>query len=314
MKRTNSRPPGESAPLPLRSLLVAIDLTAMSDRVVGRVAALRLARDARVTLLHVVPTNLAPADQRKAERDARKHLATETRQLRRTLPRKIAIETIVRHGRPAKEIAGRAKALKADLIVMGRGSGRVLPEMFFGTTAARVVRQSRLPVLVVRQAPRATYRQPGIAIELDEVALDVVGVALRVLRPPRPNVLAIHAFDAPYESLVYPSVSHDESTARKQALQTKATFKLTKLLADAVAHAKVPPEEAPSWTTHVRYGSARGVVEKVLSKAELDLLVLGTRAYTGAAYVFLGSVASDLLRAATCDVLVVPPLRSTKAR
>ena len=53
--------------------------------------------------------------------------------------------------------------------------------------------------------------------------------------------------------------------------------------------------------------SPREIVEKVTERAETDLLVLGTRGRSGAAYVLLGTVAGDLLRAARCDVLVVPP-------
>jgi nucleotide-binding universal stress UspA family protein len=81
---------------------------------------------------------------------------------------------------------------------------------------------------------------------------------------------------------------------------------LAKLLAAALAKANVRPEDGPSWKTHVQYGSPRMVVEKAMKKAETDLLVLGTHGYSGAAYVFLGTVAGDLLRAAKCDVLVVP--------
>ena len=55
------------------------------------------------------------------------------------------------------------------------------------------------------------------------------------------------------------------------------------------------------------------MVEKALKKAESDLLVLGTRAYSGIALMFLGTVAGELLRAAQCDVLVVPP-RPVKSR
>ena len=40
---------------------------------------------------------------------------------------------------------------------------------------------------------------------------------------------------------------------------------------------------------------------------EIDLLMLGSRGYSGVAYAFLGSVAGDLLRKAKCDVVVVPP-------
>ena len=53
-------------------------------------------------------------------------------------------------------------------------------------------------------------------------------------------------------------------------------------------------------------------VSDVISKAETDLLVLGTRGYSGAAYAFLGTVSGDLLREAKCDVLVVPPAATRK--
>ena len=44
-----------------------------------------------------------------------------------------------------------------------------------------------------------------------------------------------------------------------------------------------------------------------MTRAETDLLVLGTHGYSGAAYVLLGTVAGELRRVARCDVLVVPP-------
>jgi nucleotide-binding universal stress UspA family protein len=49
------------------------------------------------------------------------------------------------------------------------------------------------------------------------------------------------------------------------------------------------------------------VISKAVKKADTDLLVLGTHGYSGVAHMFLGSVAGDVLRDVTCDVLVVPP-------
>ena len=50
----------------------------------------------------------------------------------------------------------------------------------------------------------------------------------------------------------------------------------------------------------------------LVAKVKLPALVvtLGTFAfYRGMAYVLLGTVAGDMLRAAKCDVLIVPPVR-----
>lgn len=290
-----------------RSLLVPVDLTPGSDRVLARLALLPLADEARVTLLHVVPGSVPARERPAAESDASKALAVELRHLRKSLPRGVTAEAMVRVGAPAREIATCAKRVKAEIIVVGRGGGRALRDAFLGSTAERIVRRAQLPVLVVRLPGRAQYQRPALALDLDDAAHDVLRVLLRMLPRPRPSVAVIHAFHAPYQSLVYPSIAADEADSRRDELQLRVTKKLRTLLSTALAEAKVPPQEAPFWRVQVRYGSPRMVVEKALKKGESDLLVVGTHGYSGAAYVLLGTVAGDLLREARCDVLVVPP-------
>ncbi len=298
---------GSSPPIGLRTVLVPIDLTPASDRVVGRLLRLPLIDGALVTLLHVLPAGLLVLEERKAAKDAQKALAEEARHLRTKLPKGVQVVTRVALGSAAKEIATAAAAVKAELIIMGRGGGRALREAFLGSTAERVVRQAKRPVLVVRQPPRALYTRPAVALDLDPVASEVLRVLLRVLPSPRPKVDVIHAFDIPYKGLVYPSLSEDVAQERKDEHRTSAGAELTKLLASALAKAHIRPEAAPAFKPHVQYGSARLVVEKTIKKLDSDLLVLGTHGHSGAAYMFLGTVAGDLLRAAPCDVLVVPP-------
>lgn len=291
-----------------RSLLAPLDLTPGSDRILGRVALLPLADDARVTILHVVPGSLPPRERREAERYATKLLATEAHHLRQSLPRKASIRTLVRRGAPAGEIAACAAHTKSELVVMGRGGGRALRDAFLGSTAERVIRQSRLPVLVVRLPARTPYARPALALDLDEAAHDVVRLLLRVLPPPRPPVTVVHAFDYPYARSVYTTLSEEETEERRQEFKVQATGKLTGLLAAALAGAK----DAPRWKTHVRFGSPRLVVKKAVKKADTDVLLLGTHGYPAPSRVFLGTVAGDLLREVRCDVLVVPPA-STRA-
>jgi nucleotide-binding universal stress UspA family protein len=296
----------------LHTLLVPIDLTPGADRVVGRVALLRLADDARITLLHVVPGGLLTGEEGKAVRDANKALAGEVRQLRKQVHKNVRVEAMVKVGSPAKEIATCATSLKAELIVMGRCGGRVLRDAFLGSTAERVIRQAQIPVLVVRLAPRELYSRPALALDLDPVAHDVVRLMLRVLPLPPPRVEVVHAFDIPYRGLIYPSLPADDVEERKGELRANALHQLTQLLAAGLAKAHVRPENAPIWKTHVHLGSPRLIVEKAMKKFDTDLLVLGTHGYSGTAYVLLGTVAGDLLRAAKCDVLVVPPTPSSK--
>lgn len=302
-----TRTPAEA----FHSLLVPVDLTPISDRVLGRLALLPLSGDARVTLLHVVPGGLSVSEQRRAERDANKQLADEARHLRRLLQKHVKVEWIVTQGAAPSEIAACASKLKAELVVLGRSGGRPIRDALLGSTAERVIRQARLPVLAVQSAARAPYRRPLLSVDLDPTVTQVVDVMLRVLPPPRLPVDVVHAFDTPYRGLIYPSLSEDDAEELKNELRTKASRELSKLLATALEAAAVQAEDAPAWKTNVRCGSPRAVVTKAMKKAESDLLVLGSRGYSGAAYMLLGTVAGDLLRAATCDVLVVPPSTRT---
>jgi nucleotide-binding universal stress UspA family protein len=287
------------------SLLVAVDLTPGSDRILGRVALLPLADDARVTLLHVVPESLPVGFQQNAQRHARKLLSEEAKHLQKSLPRTISVEAVVKAGIPAKEITASAKTVKAGLIVMGRNCGRALGNLFLGSTAERVIRQARLPVLVVRLPPRGIYKRPAIALDFDEVAQEALHLTLGMFQSSRPAVKIIHAFDSPYLSPIYPSLTIDQVQEMKDECKLQAMRKLIKLLAAALA--RVPPDDVPNWGFHVRYGSPRTVIEKAVSKADTDLLVLGTHGYSSIVLMLIGTVAGDVLRNVACDVLVVPP-------
>ena len=61
-------------------------------------------------------------------------------------------ETKVRTGKPYKEILKEIRSSKADLVVMGsHGEGR-LDRLLFGSTAERVLRQIKCPILFVPPA------------------------------------------------------------------------------------------------------------------------------------------------------------------
>ncbi|HEX6243286.1 MAG TPA: universal stress protein [Polyangiales bacterium] len=303
-----SKEPSVGTSAPLRSLLVPIDLTPRSDRVLGRIAQLPLAHDARVTLLHVIPRQPHAEDQRAAERHARRALAHETRHLAESLGRGIRLESLVTSaGSAPGEIAARARAAQADLIVMGRDGGSALRDTFLGSTAERVIRGSKLPVLVVRLAPRAAYRRPALALDLEQDAHAVLALMFRVMGPPRPTVQVIHAFDAPYHGLVYPSVPDSLAEERLHRLQLEASHRLSALLAASLGRLKVAPEHVPFWSHHVRFGPPRAVIRDAVQRADTDLLVLGTHGYSGVAHIVLGTVAGDVLRDVASDVLIVPP-------
>jgi nucleotide-binding universal stress UspA family protein len=282
-----------------------VDLTPISDRVVRRASLLPLDDDASVTLLHVVPEILSPQNRRRAGRDAMKTLTAEARHLRASLGRHVRVEPLVSVGVAAKAISDCATSTNVELILVGRGSGR-MSDVFLGSTAERVIRQATRPVLVVRPTPRRPYGRPLLALKLDRTALEVVRLTVRAVPSPQAQVVVIHAYDDPLQRVSYPSLS-GVAHQRKVAVRLSAARELKDLLLRALRNAQVSSAEATDWTTLVRAGSPRVVIEETVRKMEPDLVVMGTRGHAGAGYFFSGTVAGDVLRRARCDVLVVPP-------
>lgn len=308
-RHRSERAASQPAVSAFRSLLIAVDLSPLSDRVLGRVALLPLAAGVHVGLLHVVPRGLPLHAQRAAARDARKVLHEEARALGEQLPERATVEPMIRVGAPATEIADCAAAMKSELIVLGRGGGGTLRDVFLGSTAERVIRRAQRPVLAVRLRPRAPYARPVLALADDAAAHEAVTLSLRMIPPPRGRFTIVHAYDIPYYGVMRGGLSEDATAQLRDLYHRKALHEITNIVRDAGTRAKLAPLGGPAWTTHIRCGSPRTIVQSVVKRADADLLVLGTRGHTGAAYAFLGSVAGDMLRWVACDTLVTPPRR-----
>jgi nucleotide-binding universal stress UspA family protein len=292
------------APGGFQSVLVALDLSTLSERVMGRVALLPLAEGARITLLHVLSRSLT-SGQREAEQRARRALEAQAASLRPSLPLNASIDLVVKVGTGASDIAACAEETNADLTVVGRGSRNLFRDTFVGSTAERVVRRARRAVLVVRLPAGAPYRRPVLAIDTDEAAREAVMLLLRAIPPPRPIVSVIHACESSREEPLAPGLG-SEPDAQRDSQQRQLARALSALLTNAVARAKVANDDAPWWLTHVRHGSPRAVIKEDAERCQADLLVLGTRGLEGVAHLFMGTVAGDVLRDVACDVLVAP--------
>lgn len=121
--------------------------------------AVGLARDfgARIVLLHVVqPTayplrNLASVSGFPNLHDEiRKGVTRELDALRKTIAERIEVEVEMREGVPHDQILAAAEQHGCDLIVLATHGHTGLKHVLLGSTAERVVRLSKRPVLTLR--------------------------------------------------------------------------------------------------------------------------------------------------------------------
>lgn len=281
----------------LSSVLVAVDLSPHCDRVWSRVARLPLEPGARVTLLHVVPRELAGFAQLRALEDADHALTALTSRGTSELLGRIELDRVVRTGDPAKLIGTLAAKAKAELVVLGRGATRPVRDLTLGSTAERVLRAAHTPVLVVRRPARHAYEKPLAALDVDAAAAKAVAFAPKVVGKLK-SLDVVHASSVPFHGRLYPSIGDTYVQEYEARHQRKRLAELKRLIKRGRPGVAVK--------LHGRTGLARVEVPQAVSWFSADLLLLGThgRSLVGAAV--LGTVAGDLLREVPCDVLVVP--------
>lgn len=139
----------------IKNILVPVDLSAPSRKLVRYAADFAASFRAALVLLHVVqhfnvPTRLAYAATRlqmTVLHDGIQQLADWSR---RAVPRGVAADQLVRAGTPHEMIQRVAREQQPDLIMVATRGQTGLKRFLLGSTAERVVRQASCPVLVVR--------------------------------------------------------------------------------------------------------------------------------------------------------------------
>jgi nucleotide-binding universal stress UspA family protein len=292
-------------PRSLKSILVPTDFSAGSRIAARRAMRLPLSARGRVHLVHVLP--------REAKRDARLQAESTRRLAREVALFKGPSRTIARSapevrshflaGDPHVELIRYAREIDADLIVLGsKGAGARMGKIL-GTTAARVVRMSETPVLVVRKPPRGRYRRPLIALPLDPSAHHLVELTRTVSSSGRRPISAIRAYHVPFTGFS-DAGTEAEPTEYHLAFRKEAAAALSSEL-DSLR------KRGFRVRANLRWGDPTSVVLAESRRTRADLVAVGTHARSGLAHILIGSVAESIVTSAATDVLIARPVRFT---
>ena len=140
------------------TVLVAVDFSDSSDNAFQMALSMAKSFSARLLVLHVINE---PVDLRgfyvphisfekleeEIEEGAKKMMESFCR---KNIHEFENFETLIVPGLPYEQIIGQAEEGSADLIVLGTHGRTGLDHVLFGSTAEKVVRKSKIPVLTVR--------------------------------------------------------------------------------------------------------------------------------------------------------------------
>lgn len=244
--------------------------------------ATELAPEAELVLVHAL--GLEPAPLGAPLREPAEPVASVAREFGAERLRRVA-DTLgtsaraeVHEGRPAPVISEVAHGCGADLIVVGPHGGRADRVGGIGSTAERLIRMSSIPVLVATPGSRGRPQRVFVAVDDVELTAAVLEWAALLMRRNGAAVTLAHVVGAPSDA----RAAEEWLTGLAREIQDVGR----------VAVAVLVGAPGPEIT-----GAAR--------RLGADLIVMGRRGKGRAMPGVLGSTVNEVLRRASCPVLLV---------
>ena len=158
-----SRPARSKESLTISRILVPIDFSAHSRAALRYAIPLAEQFGASLCLVYVVEPTIYPADlgfgqvvYPNIEEELGEKGAAELKSIiSREIPRGVKASSRVRTGKPHQEILLEAEDQGADLVVIATHGHTGVEHMLFGSTAERIVRNAKCPVMTIRPAVNA---------------------------------------------------------------------------------------------------------------------------------------------------------------
>jgi nucleotide-binding universal stress UspA family protein len=287
----------------LTSIVAATDLSGSSLHACHRAASLARVHGAELMLVHVLAQS-ALDDLRRAgdaapaqaiEDDARSRLHELAVELQQRHQARVNEQLVKGHA--VQEVVSLAERLDSDLIVTGTRGAGFMRGVVVGSTAERVAKFSRRPVLMVRQSVHEAYRRVLVPVDFSPWSLQAVGLADRIA--PEATIVLMHAVEVPFERRMRSSGVSDQAIARSRSHARDEAQRQLRELATQSGLAperlrQATPEGDDPWMLIAQQGQLH----------DCDLIVMGRQGRHALEDLMLGSTTRMVLAEGGTDVLL----------
>jgi nucleotide-binding universal stress UspA family protein len=294
----------EAVMITINKILCPVDFFPASDAAVNYAAGLAANYDATLHLLHVmapvIPGSfefpMATVDITKSvEESCRRELKVLEEALRDT---GVRVQIDLRSGDVYDEIKRVIEIEKPDLLVMGTHGRRGAERWFMGSTTEKMLRHTPVPLVTIsatgdKAASPPRFRRILVTTDFSDGTPDALAYAFSVAQENESNVTLLH---------VLHDVSMDLSGKYRESLISGVQKQLDEMV----------PREARNWceiNTRVETGVPYRIILRTLEEEKVDLLVMNIHGKGMLDRALLGSTAERVVRAASCPVMMIPPMK-----
>jgi nucleotide-binding universal stress UspA family protein len=298
----------------LKRILCPVDFSAFSRRALDHALSVARSHRSTVTALHVVapaPAAVASGYYFGSENPPllllpKMDLDTATRELDRFVTTEhvpgVKVETMVAEAPEVyREILAQVDQVHADLLVMGTHGRSGFERLFLGSTAEKVLRKARCPVMTVPpHVPEAMasgpvpFRRIVCGIDFSQSSRVALDYAMSLAQEEAAALAVVHVIETHPMSVDFaPPAAIDV-----HAWTEEATTRLHELVPD-------PVRATCSVAEVVRQGTPYREILELARELAADLIVLGVHGRRAADLLFFGSTTHHVIREGHCAVLTL---------
>ncbi|MCW4015874.1 MAG: universal stress protein [Candidatus Bathyarchaeota archaeon] len=193
---------------------------------------------------------------------------------------------LVTHEDPAEFLLELIKSEKYCLVVIGNRAESQSERYSLGSVTEKVARHSECPVLIVKQKPKV--EKILTAVDGSKYANKALEYAVELTKSYSANLALLHVEEDKLVRIGGPQVMDCLGTVGECILKDAST--------------KV---QGVKFDKMLEYGSPAEIIIKVAKKADVDIIVVGSRGLSSVRRYLLGSVSDDISMHARSSVLIV---------
>jgi nucleotide-binding universal stress UspA family protein len=211
-------------------------------------------------------------------------------------------------GIPFLEITRRVIREGHDLVITSAEAGKVLRDVFFGSTATHLMRKCPCPVWVVKPAQPVPHRQILAAVDTkpsdtdDHLNVKIMDLATSLASHDHATLHIVHAWDV--EGGDADTVRSEISPHQRQVLVRQHKRSHHAALKDLLARY---PMTDIDYQVHLPRDLPERAICNLVKREKIDLIVMGTVVRTGIPGFFIGNAAESVLGSVKCSMLTVKP-------
>ena len=285
-----------------KRIVVGIDISEKSDNVLKRALMIARENEAELFVVHAVETPWLSVPSFFGSKD----LVIDIEGVKKKIEKKIkALNTdkkvpyfiYVKEDDADDLLLYAAKWSKADMMVLGAHSKTKGIKRFLGSILQKVVHQSHLPVLIVKNSAKKAYKNIVAPTDFQVQSKQSILFVKDIF--PRSKIDIVNAFETVYVmEAPYATMGGPDFLEYNNVALTSAKREMKKFIKEvSVKTGSVIDGEFDSKAALINY----------INKGSYDLVTVGSRGTAGFG-ALLGSVATYVLRETSCDVLLYVPV------